>query len=102
MLMLEPVITVPGLSNIAFHRDSEDPWQFYAIRGNVVIATDQNNLPAFSYTFYARDAKIAYETAEGEAPEYQLGSLMLTTSMALSEEESEGLQQNIEKQKQHV
>ncbi|MCB0631249.1 MAG: hypothetical protein R2824_01840 [Saprospiraceae bacterium] len=90
MLMLFPKITVPGVPGIDFYRDSDEPDHFYAIRSTPKIAVDQNDKPMLSFLFFARNAKIAYASSENkDLVESQLGQLLLTVDLGLTEEEHE-------------
>lgn len=88
MLMLFPTLQVPGLSDIEIFPDHEKPDVFYALRGTPRIATDENGTPQLSFYFFSRNADIAYASSENkELVESQLGQLLFTTNLAISEEE---------------
>ncbi len=88
MLMLFPTVKVPGLDDIEIFRDHEKGDTFYALRGRPRIATDDQGNPQMSFNFFSRNADIAYaSSANKEMVETQLGQLLFTTDLSISEEE---------------
>ena len=88
MLMLFPTVKVPGLDDIEIFRDHEKADTFYALRGRPRIAVDDKGNPQLSFYFFSRNADIAYaSSANKELVESQLGQLLFTTDLSISEEE---------------
>ncbi len=88
MLCLFPTLSVPGIQDVEIFRDSKDRYQFYVLRGVPRIARDVAGNPMLSYLFLTRAAELAYESDAGKGQvEYQLGQLLLTTDLWLSDEE---------------
>lgn len=88
MLMLFPTVKVPGLDDIEIFRDHEKADTFYALRGRPRIAVDDQGNPQLSFYFFSRNADIAYaSSANKELVETQLGQLLFTTDLSISEEE---------------
>ena len=88
MLMLFPTVKVPGLDDIEIFRDHEKADTFYALRGRPRIAVDDEGNPQLSFCFFSRNADIAYaSSANKELVETQLGQLLFTTDLSISEEE---------------
>ncbi|WP_452603102.1 hypothetical protein [Pontimicrobium sp. MEBiC06410] len=88
MLSLLDKIGVPGLPDVEIFRDHQKNNVFYALRSTPVIARDQDGKPALSYSFFSRNADIAYaSSANKELVETQLGQLLVTVDLSLSKEE---------------
>jgi hypothetical protein len=88
MLMLFPTVKVPGLDDIEIFRDHEKADTFYALRGRPRIALDNDGNPQLTFNFFSRNADIAYaSSANKELVESQLGQLLFTTDLSISEEE---------------
>lgn len=89
MLMLFPTLQVPGLEDIEFFRDHKDANQFYALRSVPKVARDPEGRPMFNYLFISREANIAAASniENKELIETQLGQLLFTVDLALTEEE---------------
>ncbi|MHA4844614.1 hypothetical protein ACX0G7_10640 [Flavitalea antarctica] len=88
MLMLFPTVKVPGLDDIEIFRDHEKSDTFYVLRGRPRIATDDQGNPQMSFNFFSRNADIAYASSTNkELVETQLGQLLLTTDLSISEAE---------------
>jgi len=88
MLSLLDKIVVPGLPDVEIFRDHQKNNIFYALRSTPVIARDQDGKPALSYSFFSRNADIAYaSSANKELVETQLGQLLVTVDLSLSKEE---------------
>ncbi|WP_439581344.1 hypothetical protein [Dyadobacter bucti] len=88
MLMLFPTVKVPGLDDIEIFRDHEKSDTFYALRGRPKIAIDTDGNPQMSFNFFSRNADIAYaSSANKELVETQLGQLLLTVDLSVTEEE---------------
>ncbi|WP_378410051.1 hypothetical protein [Rhodocytophaga aerolata] len=88
MLMLFPTVKVPGLDDIEIFRDHEKDDTFYALRGRPRIALDDKGNPQLSFYFFSRNADIAYASSPNkELVESQLGQLLFTTDLSISEEE---------------
>ena len=86
--MLFPTVKVPGLDDIEIFRDHEKADTFYALRGRPRIAVDDQGNPQLSFYFFSRNADIAYaSSANKELVETQLGQLLFTTDLSISEEE---------------
>ena len=88
MLSLTDKFTIPGISNVDFYFDHKKRDTFYAIRSTPLIKRDQDNKLAFSYNLIARNAEIAYaSSANKDLVETQLGQLLLTVDLALTDDE---------------
>ena len=88
MLMLFPTVKVPGLDDIEIFRDHEKADTFYALRGRPKIAVDEAGNPQMSFNFFSRNADIAYASSTNkDLVETQLGQLLLTVDLALTEDE---------------
>jgi hypothetical protein len=88
MLSLLDKIGVPGLPDVEIFRDHEKNHIFYALRSIPQLARDQDGKPALSYSFFSRNADIAYASSSNkELVETQLGQLLVTVDLSLSKEE---------------
>ncbi|GAB3044002.1 hypothetical protein [Spirosoma pulveris] len=88
MLMLFPTVKIPGLDDIEIFRDHEKADTFYALRGRPRIATEDKGTPQLTFNFFSRNADIAYASSTNkELVETQLGQLLFTTDLSISEEE---------------
>ena len=88
MLMLFPTVKVPGLDDIEIFRDHEKADTFYALRGRPRLAVDDQGNPQLSFYLFSRNADIAYASSPNkELVEAQLGQLLFTTDLSISEEE---------------
>jgi hypothetical protein len=92
MLMLFPTVKVPGLDDIEIFRDHEKADTFYALRGRPRIAVDDEGNPQLSFYFFSRNADIAYASSPNkDLVESQLGQLLFTTDLSISEEEHKAI-----------
>ncbi len=99
MLFLLNSITVPG-TDIELFRDHEQEDLFYVVPSIPRVARDPQGKPLLSYLFIARDADIAYASSENkDLVESQLGQLLITTDLGISEEEGEKIKKYL---KEHV
>lgn len=97
MIMLFPTLKVPGRDDIEIFRDHEKSDTFYALRGRPRIAQDDKGNPQLTFNFFSRNADIAYaSSANKELVESQLGQLLFTTDLSISEEEHKDIVEYLE------
>jgi len=88
--MLFPTIKVPKLPHITLYRDHKDDYTFYPMLDKPRLAHDPDGNLMLSFNMFSRNADIAYASSENkELIESQLGQLLMTCDLSVTQEEHE-------------
>lgn len=77
---------VPGVDDVTFYHDDQDPQQFYMLPEFPTIKTGPDNTPMFNLIIFARDFHLFANQAQGlDSTETEGGIVSMTTQLGVSD-----------------